>query len=523
MTDSTERSATEQASVGHISRRRLLETGAAAGLGVATAPLLANLAPQVADAASTAPVHIRMYAQSYTPAQPTKSNPHPPTALFAVRAAYQKLHPNVTIEFLPANLGSGGQEGVFSYLTTEAAGGSAPDITWAQIANVNGGTFPAGVFYDLRPYLQKPNKYVRGNKRWIDLFDPQTLASIRGPQGQLYAIDGDYVATTYYYNKAAFAKAGIGAAPKTFAGLLAVCKKLKASGVTPMAMPLSIALQVAWWEQLGLAQFFAPEMISIDVDHEAPPYGVLPYVVGVKRGLFTAKNPRYRAIWTLFKEWSQYWAPGAATLQAGAPTAQATGPAETTLFTSGQVAMMWEGSWQYPTLRALGYGGKFGTFPVPPVTTASSPYSHNVPANGVVGGPFAAFQYYVTTPKANHAMSANQLSWVLDWLQYITTPANCATIVNDYGAFIPSIKGAQANSPQLKALVPTGKPPLSTDGVFNQLLGVQVSTQCLRLVQSYVDGSMGEQDFFAQWDSIVGPGADAWAQKNHVDLSKYLK
>lgn len=71
--------------------------------------------------------------------------------------------------------------------------------------------------------------------------------------------------------------------------------------------------------------------------------------------------------------------------------------------------------------------------------------------------------------------------------------------------------------------MPTGKPPLSADGVFNQLLGVQVSTQCLRLVQSYVDGSMGEQDFFTQWDSIVGPGADAWAQKNHVDLSKYLK
>ncbi len=524
VTDSTERIATEQPSSPHISRRRLLEAGTVAGLGLAAAPALASLAPRVVDAASTAPAHIRMYAQSYTPVQPTTANPHPATALATVRSAYQKLHPNVTIEFLPANLGSGsGQEGVFSYLTTEAAGGTAPDITWAQIANVNGGTFPAGVFYDLRPYLQQPNRYVAGNKHWIDLFDPATLASIRGPQGQLFAIDGDYVATTYYYNKAMFSKAGIATLPRTFADLLTVCKRLKAAGFTPMAFPLSIALQVGWWEQIGQTQFFAPEMRSLDVDGSAPPFGALPYAVGVKRGLYTTKNPRYRAIWTLLKEWSQYWEPGAATLQAGAPTAGNTGPSETQLFTSGKVAMMWEGSWQYPTLKALGFEGKFGVFPVPTVTTATTPYSHNVSTVGVVGGPFAAFQYYVTTPKANHAMSTDQLYWVLDWLQYITTPQNCAKIVNDLGAFIPSIKGAQPSDPQLKSLIPTAKAPLSADGVFNQLMGVQVSTQCLRLVQSYIDGSTQEQDFFSQWDNIVGPGVDAWAQKNKVDLSKYVK
>lgn len=54
---------------------------------------------------------ITMYAQALSPDEPTETNPNPPTAFRTVAEEYQKLHPGITIEFIPQL--TGGQD----YLT----------------------------------------------------------------------------------------------------------------------------------------------------------------------------------------------------------------------------------------------------------------------------------------------------------------------------------------------------------------------------------------------------------------------
>ena len=63
---------------------------------------------------------ITMYAQALSPDEPTETNPNPPTAFRTVAEEYQKLHPGITIEFIPQL--TGGQD-YLTWLKTRIAGG----------------------------------------------------------------------------------------------------------------------------------------------------------------------------------------------------------------------------------------------------------------------------------------------------------------------------------------------------------------------------------------------------------------
>src|SRR5206468_9265387 len=131
------------------------------------------------------------------------------------------------------------------------------------------------------------------------------------------------------------------------------------------------------------------------------------------------RNPVYAEVWKLFKDWSQYWAPGASAIQQPGGGA---GASDQTFLINGRAAMMWEGSWAAAGLDHSGFAGKWGAFAFPTITKGTTKYSTNTHVGDVVGGPNAAFQYFVTTHEGNHSMTPDKLAWVIDWLQYISTP-----------------------------------------------------------------------------------------------------
>jgi ABC-type glycerol-3-phosphate transport system substrate-binding protein len=223
-----------------VARREFLkQAGRIAGAGVAL-PYVFSLAgnqPALAyhRASSALPKfqgQISFYAQAYTPQHATKSNPHPPTTFFEVAARYEKMHPNIKIKFLPANLGGTNYPG---WVTTEAAGGTLPDITWNQWGQVNTGYYPTGIYVNLKPYLLRPNPYVPGNRRWIDLFNPRTMQEITSPlDGGIYAVDGDYVGTAIYYVRDHVQKIGVKKLPHIWKDFMAIHEQLKRHGFTPL-------------------------------------------------------------------------------------------------------------------------------------------------------------------------------------------------------------------------------------------------------------------------------------------------
>ena len=506
-----------------LNRRELLAAGAVAGAALASGGLLSpSLARAEREGLSTSAFTINFFAQSYTPAKATKANPHPNTELRTLADAYQKLHPNITINFLPASIASSfgsGQEGTFAWLTAQAAAGRAPDITWAQWNSVNSGFFPQGLFVDLKPYLQQPNVYVSGNKHWMDLFNPSIIEDITASNGAIYCMDCDYVATGIFYSKKLWAKAGAGAPPKTWAELMDASKKMKAAGIIPVGFSLLGASVPSWWERQATSQLFQAEVSSLNVTHEKFISSATDYAVAVKKGIFSMKNPKYAEVWTLLKDWSQYWVPGASAIDFGAST---TNLSDLSLLVQGRCAMVWEGSWAGLNLDQMGFQGQWAVFPFPQISKATTAYSTNAQVGDVVGGPNAAFQYFVTSNKGNKSMSSDKMAWVLDWMQYISTPAHVSAIVNENPSFVPTVVGAKPANATLASLVPVGITGLSIDGIFDDKFGPQATTSALQLLQSYINGSMSADSFATKFDALLQSSADAWAKQNNVDLSKYL-
>jgi raffinose/stachyose/melibiose transport system substrate-binding protein len=463
---------------------------------------------------------INFFAQAYTPQTKSKSNPNPPTAFFEVRDAYQKLHPNVKINFLPPTLGGTNYS---AWVTTEAAGGTLPDITWNQWAQVNSGYYPAGIYYNLRPYLETPNPYVPGNRRWLDLFNPSIIADITAPNGAIYIIDGDYVATAVYYSHALFAKAGITKLPADWAEFMAIHERLAAKHISPLAVPLDVGTNygASWWGRKAMTEFFEPEAPLLNVDHSHFSMSTLDLALAVRRGIFTMKNPRYAAVWTLLKQWSKYWAPGYTNAYGATPGQLESG--DTELFLSGAVAMLWEGSWEIRTLNTLGMQGKYGVFTLPLITKATTPFSNNIPYQGTVGGPNAAFQYAISTPRANNSMTPAKLAWCVDWLKFITTPHNAGLVINNLGSFVPTIKGAPVVNSTVRSLIPTHKIPWIVTDPFTSAPTPEFEDQGIRLLQEYLQGTVSQATFSQQFDQLTAEAVDQWSVNQHVNLDKYLK
>ncbi|MGH3602056.1 MAG: ABC transporter substrate-binding protein, partial [Pseudonocardiaceae bacterium] len=138
---------------------------------------------------------------------------------------YESAHPNVTVNWLPNPTSS--ITTANATLVSQAAGGNAPDIVFEQYNPLLSGSIPNNVLQDLRPYLNKPNPYIKGNKKWIDSFQASTVPYMTSPDGSMRILLGSNVETAFYYNKAAFAKAKISGAPATWADLMQDLGKLK--------------------------------------------------------------------------------------------------------------------------------------------------------------------------------------------------------------------------------------------------------------------------------------------------------
>jgi raffinose/stachyose/melibiose transport system substrate-binding protein len=152
---------------------------------------------------------------------------------------YMAEHPNVTIEITVLE-----NEAFKTKLTTVMQSGNPPDIfqSWG------GGTMneyaKAGLLMDITSYLEKDG--------WKDTFSPGALG-VYSFEGKYYGVPRDMGAVGFWYNKDLFAQAGIDKTPATWTELLDDVKKLKAAGITPIALGEGDKWPGAfWWEYLAV-------------------------------------------------------------------------------------------------------------------------------------------------------------------------------------------------------------------------------------------------------------------------------
>jgi raffinose/stachyose/melibiose transport system substrate-binding protein len=365
---------------------------------------------------------------------------------------------------------------------------------------------------------------VSGNSSWLSLFSPSTIPYMTSPNGDIDIILGSNVETGMFYSKAAFAKAGITATPTTWAQFMSDLGKLKSAGVTPIMFADGGLCNPSWYERLATSSFLANDVSKFDVNHAQVTTG-LDIAVGINKGIISMNNPAYAAIWKLLGQLEQYSATGQSSYDACSPPTQTTPPLTTeTLLIQGKVGILWGGSWYFPQLNSLNFTGKYGVFPEPPITSASSPLATGASTVGMIGGPNGNGQWGVTSQQADSSMTTSKTATVMDFLAWLFTPKHLGSwiTINQSGADIPTEAGAPTlNIPGLSSLVPSAKVGTVVDVVLDDVLSTAATNSGLRLVQSYLDGQLAFAAFSTQWQSLLTSAAQQWATTNHVNLSQY--
>ena len=443
--------------------------------------------------------------------------------LKTLTAQYEAAHKGVTVQWLPEN--SASITTANAAVESQASGGAAPDLVWEQYGPVTSGGLPKGLLQNIKPYLEKPNPYVAGNTSWLSLFSPSTIPYMTSPNGDIDIILGSNVETGMFYSKAAFTKAGITTAPATWADFITDLGKLKAAGITPMMFADGSLCNPSWFERLATSSLLAGQVSQFDVNHAQVTNG-LDVAVGIHKGIISMHNPRYAEVWKLLGQLVSYSAKGQSGYDACSNPNATTPPLSTqALLIQGKVGIDWGGSWFIPQLSSAGFStAKFGVFPEPPITTASSPLATGTSTVGIIGGPNGNGQWGVTSQQADHTMTPAKTKTVMNFLAWLFTPQHLGNWIkiSQQGGEIPTEPAAPTvNLPGLKSLVPAGKVPTVVDVVLDDVLSTAATNSGLRLVQDYVDGSMSYPAFASQWQSLLSSSANSWATTNHVDLSKY--
>ena len=223
----------------------------------ACAPATPTAAPQPTQAPAAQPTQ--------APAKPTEA-PKPtavpqPTAAPKVKIAwwhittadnqkavwqkladeYMKAHPNVTIEITVLE-----NEAFKTKMTTVMQSGQPPDIFQSWGGGVMNAYATAGLLKDITADLDA------NGSAWRNTFSPGALG-VYAYQGKNYGVPWDMGMVGFWYNKALFSKAGIANPPATWTELLDDVKKLKAAGVTPIALGGGDKWPAAfWWEYMAV-------------------------------------------------------------------------------------------------------------------------------------------------------------------------------------------------------------------------------------------------------------------------------
>lgn len=192
-----------------LSRRGFLTASVAAGLG---ATALSGCGGDSDGGSSSGTTTIEWWNISTT--EPTK------TVWAGLAKKFEAQHPKVKVKIVQLE-----NDAYKSKMTALTASGKLPDIFHTWGGGVLKQQVDAGLVEDL----------TDSTKSWAD----GLLPVAKEPyllDGKAYGIPFDIGMVGFWYSKALFEKAGIGAPPTTWSGFLDAVSKLKSAGVTPLAL-----------------------------------------------------------------------------------------------------------------------------------------------------------------------------------------------------------------------------------------------------------------------------------------------
>jgi len=307
---------------------------------------------------------------------------------------YMAAHPNVTIEITVLE-----NEAFKAKMTTVMQSGEPPDIFQSWGGGVMNEYAQAGLLKDITPDLDA------NGGAWRNTFAPGALG-VYAYKGKNYGVPWDMGMIGWWYNKELFAKAGIQEPPKTWTEFLDDVKKLKAAGITPIAVGMGDK-----WPGMHMWAYLVTRLGGKDNFEKAllrtGSFADAPFVeAGKKLQELLALQP--------FQE----------------GFLGATYGDEATAMGNGKVAMELMGQWAPAVMKEnsadkKGIGDKLGWFPFPMVEGGKGD-----PNDAVGGG-------------NGFAIGKNATPEAIDFVKYLTRAESQVQLAK-IGVAIPVVKGGEA-------------------------------------------------------------------------------
>jgi hypothetical protein len=163
--------------------------------------------------------------------------------------------------------------------------------------------------------------------------------------------------------------------------------------------------------------------------------------LAILAGIFDATKPEYKDWLRLMKESVPYWAPQWTQEE----------PKLDLQFTQGNLGIFEDGSWRFGLLNAneeldFEWGSFFMPTLMPGTGAGLSEFADGNPSPAIGGA--TANQFGIT----NTAVKNNTVDLCVDFLRYITAPAQASEIIAELGQFLPNIKGVDVNQDLAPAL-----------------------------------------------------------------------
>jgi raffinose/stachyose/melibiose transport system substrate-binding protein len=357
-------------------------------------------------------------------------------ALKNLAAAFHKQHPNVTV-----NVVSQPATNYFALLQAAAVSKTGPDLAvmWTGLFTLQ--------YKDFLTNLQ--GKIPASALARIDPDALKWTSNDFNPSNGPYVIPLENQFYIGFYNKAAFAKAGVTSVPTDWNQLFAACQKLKAAGYTPMTYGNG-------GQPLG-AEFYPWYDMSYMM--------IGSYPVGEWQKLYSGQIPwTSPAVSAQLSTWSKLKSSGCTNSDVLTKTDNLGD------FETGKAAMMIDGTWDTQKFTSA-LGNKVAAF-VPPFS--------DTPIKGVVD--FAGDGLSMT----NYAKHPTQ---ALQFLTFMTTPA-AAKIINAAG-LIPAIKGTSTSNPVNQQMLNfVSQDHLTVYPMLDNVVQPEVVTTGSKVLPSVLNGSM---------------------------------
>jgi raffinose/stachyose/melibiose transport system substrate-binding protein len=324
----------------------------------------------------------------------------------ALASAYAASNPDVTIEITVLE-----NEAFKAKLATAMQSGSPPDIFQSWGGGVLKQYAEAGLVLDLTPSLQENG--------WGESFQPGPL-SLYAFDGKNYGVPWNAGMVGFWYNKALFEKAGITQPPATWAEFIDAVTKLKAAGITPLALG-----EKDKWPGHFYWVYLATRIGGREAFEKAY----------AREGSFT--DPAFVEAGVRLKELVDLQPFQDGFLGAGYPDHQA-------VMANGQAAMELMGQWAPGANRGVAedvdaYNSTLGWFPFPTVEGGAGD------ASDALGG------------GDGFAVGKNASPAAIDFVRFLTSVENQTAMAKAGIAVPPTVKGAEAglDDPLLKQVQAT--------------------------------------------------------------------